>query len=247
MRLTSDQTAQYERDGFLMVRDLLTADEIAAFLAAQREPKPQAWRELGLRRHTADPHWRYLAMHPKISSVIAQLLNGPPRIVQTMFMDKRPDGGTGVALHQDVHYIRNEPETLMACWLALSDADRDNGGLCVVPRSHMRPIYETALPKDRREHAHWEKVYHMRGPDGRAWDEPMHSHEVQGLDLDEVVYLRVPKGGGVFFNDRTIHGSFANRSEDRPRLAFATHYVKDGTWVYRADIQETVLVEKGEK
>jgi len=41
----------------------------------------------------------------------------------------------------------------------------------------------------------------------------------------------------------TIHSSFANRSPDRQRRAFATHYVKDGTWVYRCDVQDTVAVE----
>lgn len=241
--LTSEQMADYKRDGFLVVQDLLTDEEIEVFIAESQKEKPEEWKGLGLRRYTADPQWKYLAMHPKISGIVRQLLNGDPRIVQTMYMNKSPDGGTGVALHQDAHYIRNEPNTLMACWLALSDTDRDNGGLCVVPGSHTRPLYETAPPQDDTEHAKWEKSYAMRGPDGEEWDEPMHSHEVQGLDMGEVVYLSVPKGSGVFFTSTTIHGSFANRSGDRPRLAFATHYVKDGTWVYRADIQETVLVE----
>jgi ectoine hydroxylase-related dioxygenase (phytanoyl-CoA dioxygenase family) len=41
----------------------------------------------------------------------------------------------------------------------------------------------------------------------------------------------------------TIHGSFANKSSNWPRLAFATHYVKDGTWIYRQDIQDTIEVQ----
>ena len=243
MTLTAKQITHYERDGFLMVCNLLTDAEIETFLAEDQKKKSEEWQSLGLRRFLVDSQWRYLATHPVISGIVSQLLEGNPRIVQTMFMNKQPDGGTGVALHQDTHYIRNEPNTLMACWLALNDTDRDNGGLCVVPGSHKRQLYETAPPKDDTEHAKWAKSYEMRGPDGEVWDEPMHSHEVQGLDLDELVYLSVPKGGGVFFTSRTIHGSFANRSGDRPRLAFATHYVKDGTWVYRADIQETVIVE----
>lgn len=63
------------------------------------------------------------------------------------------------------------------------------------------------------------------------------------LDPQSIVRLTVPKGSGVFFIGMTIHGSFANRSSDRPRRAFATHYVKDGTWVCRCDVQETVAVE----
>jgi hypothetical protein len=40
----------------------------------------------------------------------------------------------------------------------------------------------------------------------------------------------------------TIHGSFANRSDDRPRPAFATHYVHEDTWLFRCDVQDAVLV-----
>ena len=54
----------------------------------------------------------------------------------------------------------------------------------------------------------------------------MHSHQVVGLDLDEIQYLSVAKGSVVSFTSMTIHGSFANKSSNRPRLAFATHYVK---------------------
>lgn len=240
--LTQDQIIQYEKDGYLVVEGLLTASEVETFLAEETKEKPQEWKGLGLRRYTVDPQWQLLATHPKISGIVGQLMQGQPSIVQTMYMNKSPEGGTGVALHQDTHYIRNEPNTLMACWLALSDTDKENGGLCVVPGSHKRPLYETAAPKDDSEHAAWEKVYQMRGPDGQEWDEPMTSHEIQGLDPSEIVYLSVPKGSGVFFSSMTIHGSFANRSGTRPRLAFATHYVKEGTWVYRTDIQETVPV-----
>ena len=40
----------------------------------------------------------------------------------------------------------------------------------------------------------------------------------------------------------TAHGSYANESQDSERLAFATHYVREDTWIYRRDIQETVPV-----
>ena len=53
-----------------------------------------------------------------------------------MYMDKKPKGGIGVALHQDTHYIRNDPNTLMACWIALSKTEPENGGWYVVPGSH---------------------------------------------------------------------------------------------------------------
>ena len=236
--LTPPQTAAYRANGFIQVPNLLTGREIDTFLDAEAGTKPPEILELGLRRHTADPQWRYLSSHPGVAGIAAQLLGGGPMIVQTMYMAKAPGGGTGIALHQDAHYIRNEPDTLMACWLALSDTDRSNGGLCVAAGSHLAPLRKTRPPQDGREHASWVKDYAMRGPDGREWTETMHSHEVAGVNLDELTFLTVPRGSGVFFNGRTIHGSYANRSRGRPRLAFAVHFVKEGTWVFRRDIQD---------
>ena len=48
----------------------------------------------------------------------------------------------------------------------------------------------------------------------------------------------------VFFTGMTIHGSFANRAVNRPRKAFATHYVAEGTWLPRVDIQATIPVDE---
>lgn len=64
--------------------------------------------------HTVDPQWQYLANHPRVVGIVEQLLGGNPMIVQSMYLDK-PTGGQGIALHQDLHFIRNEPNTLMAC------------------------------------------------------------------------------------------------------------------------------------
>ena len=240
--LTKEQLAAYRMDGFVQVPDLLTPPEIDAFLEAQAETVAPEVLELGLRRHTGDPQWRYLASHPRVSGIASQLLDGPPMIVQTMYMAKAPRGGTGIALHQDAHYIRNEPGTLMACWLALSDTDSSNGGLCVAAGSHLAPLRNTRPPQDGSEHASWVKEYAMRAPDGREWTETMHSHEVAGVSRDELTFLTVPRGSGVFFTGRTIHGSYANRSAGRPRLAFAVHYVREGTWVFRRDIQDLARV-----
>ncbi len=243
LALTPEQAAAYRANGFVQVPDLLTPREIGTFLEEEAETKPPEILELGLRRHTADPQWRYLASHSRVAGFAAQLLGGPPMIVQTMYMAKAPKGGAGIALHQDAHYIRNEPGTLMACWIALSDTDRNNGGLCVAAGSHLAPLRKTRPPKNSSEHASWVKDYAMRGPDGHEWSETMHSHEVAGVHPDELTFLTVPRGSGVFFTGGTIHGSYANRSRGRPRLAFATHYVREGTWIFRRDIQDLTPVE----
>ena len=48
----------------------------------------------------------------------------------------KPPGARGQALHQDNFYLRVQPGTCMAAWMALDDCDEENGCMQVVPGSH---------------------------------------------------------------------------------------------------------------
>ena len=130
----------------------------------------------------------------------------------------------------------------MACWIAMSDTDAENGGLCVVPGSHRHGRYSTHKNPNAAEHDAWEIEYLMRDRAGKEWTQRMVSFEIDGLNHDDVEKLTVPKGSGVFFDGHTIHGSYANRSPHRVRRAWAVHFVKEGTWLFRADVQDLTPV-----
>lgn len=230
---------RYAADGFLVVPGLLSREEVEGFVAYEAGCDP-AFRER-LDNHTRDARWRAVAAHPRVAGAVRQILGGDPMIVQTMYMVKRPaEPGKGTALHQDSHYLPNEPNTLMACWLAMGDTDGENGGLCVVRGSHRGGLQGTHKAGDAHEHQVWESEHLMRDRTGREWMQKFYSFEIDGLDRAAVVELEVPAGAGVFFTGLTIHGSYANRSAGRVRRAFATHFVARGTWVFRADVQNTV-------
>ena len=85
MNLSPRQIESYQTDGYLTVENLLSAGEVESFLAHERArggPAPG-----GIRAHTMDSQWRYLATHANVAGIARQLLGGPPRIVQTMFLD----------------------------------------------------------------------------------------------------------------------------------------------------------------
>ena len=242
--LTAEQIGRYHADGYLIVPDLLSASEIDAFL--EHEARHKVCATAGLHGHVKDRQYHYVATHPNIAGGASQLLGDVDvHIVQTMFLDKPARGGQGIALHQDSHYLPSEPNTLMACWVAMTDADPSNGGLCVVPGSHKGPLRATHQTQNDKDHVSWVTEYPMRDRDGREWKQKMYSFEITDLDPATVVRLTVPRGAGVYFTGMTIHGSFANQSADRPRIAFATHYVAEGTWLFRRDVQETMKVEMG--
>jgi phytanoyl-CoA hydroxylase len=237
--LTAEPVERYRDEGYLVVPDLLSDAEINAFLAAASRPQPEPY---GLHGHLKDAQYHVLATHPRVVGIVSQLLGGRPRIVQTMFLNKPAQGGKGIALHQDCLYLPNEPNTLMACWLALTDTDAANGGLCVAPGSHTGGLRSARKNEDAQEHASWEMQHLMRDRDGREWQQTMVSFQIDVAD-DALLRLTVPRGAGVFFTGMTIHGSFANRSDARPRPAFATHYIHENTWLFRGDVQDAVLVE----
>jgi phytanoyl-CoA hydroxylase len=237
VQLTAGQIGQYREEGFLIVPGLLSPGEVDAFVAYEAAQDPGCRDHLD--NHKKDAHWRTVAAHPSIAGGARQILGAGVMIVQTMYLEKYPAAeGKGTALHQDSHYLPNDPNTLMACWLAMSDTDGENGGLCVVPRSHVQGLYSTHKATNARDHQVWESEHLMRDRGGKEWKQVFYSFEIDGLERSSVMNLEVPKGAGVFFNGMTIHGSYGNRSAGRVRRAFATHFVAQGTWVYRCDVQD---------
>ncbi|MCE9591126.1 MAG: phytanoyl-CoA dioxygenase family protein [Planctomycetes bacterium] len=240
--LTPGQVDQFNRDGFLVVNNLLSPAEIAAYIEHQSKPRPKEWN-LGLQCHKADPMIKRLANHPNILSIVRQLVGGRARIVQSMPLDKAPAGGKGIPLHQDTHYLPCEPNTLMACWIAVTDTDAGNGGFCVVPASHKRGLHPTHWSQDPTQREEFETTYTMRDRAGKEWQVPMKRFEIDNLRQQDILPLTIPKGGGVFFHGMIIHGSFANPSPDRIRRAWAVHYVHEKTWLLRTDVQDAVMAE----
>jgi len=238
--LNAGQLDHFHTEGYVVVDDLLTEPEVRSFVEHLAEVSTGTY---GLHGHLNDPQYRFLATHPRVAGAAAQILDARVRVVQTMLIDKPPQGGKGIALHQDSHYLPNEPNTLMACWLALTDTDPENGGLCVVPGSHHYGLRTARKNEDIEEHASWETVHVMRDRDGREWSQTMVSFQITDVDPASVVRLTVPRGGGVFFTGMTIHGSFSNQSADRSRTAWAVHYVRENSWLYRQDVQEAMLVD----
>lgn len=240
-QLTAAEKERYRTDGYLLLHDLLRPEEVGRFVAYEARQEKE-WRSR-LDNHRRDAEWGAIASHPNVGGIASQLLGTIPWIVQTMYLEKSPaEEAKGTALHQDTHYLPNEPNTLMACWLALSDTDEENGGLCVLPGSHSGPLYATHRATSLKDHQVWESEHLMRDRQGKEWRETFYSFEIDGVDRSMMEFLTVPAGSGVFFAGMTIHGSYANRSASRVRRAFATHYVAEGTWVFRADVQEIVPV-----
>ncbi|TDD61351.1 phytanoyl-CoA dioxygenase family protein [Kribbella antibiotica] len=147
-----------------------------------------------------------LMLDSRILDVVMALI-GPPLGAQSMFYFK-PPGARGQALHQDNMFLRADPETCLAVWIAIDDVDAENGGLAVVPGSHRTELVcpETADLSESFTNAE------VPIPDGL--------HKVQ---------TRMKAGDVLFFHGSVVHGSRPNSSTDRFRRSLIFHYVPEAS------------------
>jgi ectoine hydroxylase-related dioxygenase (phytanoyl-CoA dioxygenase family) len=151
------------------------------------------------------PLAKHYMLHPKLHGILHDLLADEPLAVQSMFYFK-PPGARGQDLHQDDFYLRTKPGNCMAAWVAVDDADEENGGMVAVPGTH---VYDVQCPT-KSDPTQFFTTEHVEPPTGKA-----------------PVPVNLKAGDVLFFNGRVIHGSYPNTSPTRFRRAIIFHYVPE--------------------
>lgn len=107
-----------------------------------------------------------------------------------------------VPWHQDLGVLLPEADrsTILSCWVAMTDADEENGCMQVVPGSHRQDLYD------------------------HCPTEPQTGIPEHLLTLDDAMPLPMRAGSVLFFGQNLIHGSRDNVSEDRIRISMDLRY-----------------------
>lgn len=222
-RLTAEQLRTFNEDGYLVVKGLLTPDEVRLLTDTFMEMRasgpipgcfePKSAEEAGgdilkLYPRMMHPHrvndvaLRYL-LDDRLERILTDLFSEEPLAAQSMLYFK-PAGARGQALHQDNFFLKVEPGTCIAAWIALDPADRENGGLEVVPGTHRMDIF---CPEEADTEVSFTRDYVPVPP---------------GL---EAVPVDLEPGDTLFFNGQLVHGSQPNQTCDRFRRSFICHYI----------------------
>ncbi len=221
--LTEAQLQAFHEDGYVIIRSLFGADDVRTLLdnfmdmhaggaiPGCFEPKSDeaaAGDILKLYPRMMHPHRvNYLALRylldTRLEAILTDLFGEEPLAAQSMLYFK-PAGARGQALHQDNFFLKVEPGTCIAAWIALDPADRENGGLEVVPGTHRMDIF---CPEEADESLSFTRDCVPVPP---------------GL---EAVPVDMQPGDTLFFNGQLVHGSQPNRTTDRFRRSFICHYV----------------------
>ena len=141
--VTERWAEQWRRDGFLPVIDVLTPEEARqcrqAFDGLEREVGRDTAEVRILDRHLdVESVWR-LASHPRVLEAVEAVLGPDVMLLASNFFCKYPADERGerfVAWHQDVTYWGLEPPRAITAWIAIDDADVENGCMSVIPGSH---------------------------------------------------------------------------------------------------------------
>ena len=170
--------------------DLTSSDPLKRF---PRMIHMHRWDEISLR-------W---LLDTRIGSTLTALLGQEPFAVQTMLYFKPPQA-RGQALHQDQFYLRVQPGTCIAAWMALDPCDEQNGCLKAVPGSQDWPLLCTVKADTNQSFTD----VTVPVPEGT-----------------EVASLVMDPGDVLFFNGQLVHGSGPNHSTERFRRSLIGHYI----------------------
>jgi len=146
-------------------------------------------------------HW---LLDERLRRCLTAMLGREPYAAQSMLYFK-PPGARGQALHQDQYYLRVQPGTCIAAWLALDRCDEENGCLQLVPGSHKLPVL-CVVEADKSQ--------------------SFTDITVPVPDEMKPKPMVMEPGDLLFFHGQLIHGSYPNTSQDRFRRALIGHYIE---------------------
>lgn len=226
--VTPEQARQYDELGFFVMEDAFDADEVRAVdeAIAPRDEKVRAFLGempdgrfgvAGTDTQTIAPHLvarsevlRSFCAHPVLAGVCRDLVGDNVRLYWEQSVYKQPHSAEPVLWHQDNGYAYVEPQSYLTCWVALTDATRENGCVSVMPGVHRRGT-----------------LRHEETPIGfECWG-----------DESAAVHVPVRAGSVVVFTSLTPHYTARNTTDD-VRKAYIVQYAPDGAIARRGDPAE---------
>ena len=152
--LTKEQISSYQKDGYLIVKNFLSAEEVKKLQAIALEDGVMRTHAFDLNDQTGkktkltlwykpgNDTYGLLTRSDRMISSVDKLMEGnsPVCHFHSKLMQKEPKVGGAWEWHQDYGYwYKNEfllPEQMMSVMIAITDANKANGCLQVIKGSH---------------------------------------------------------------------------------------------------------------
>jgi phytanoyl-CoA hydroxylase len=220
--LTHDQVTEFRANGFLRVGKLLSDEDVEMLRDEYDRVFDDARRDGSFRNLAGEEPgtatemlqimqvcersmpFRRLLYDVEILDAVASLIGPNIQLFHDQALYKPAHHGDAVFWHQDNGYWKCLPANLVTCWLTLDDVTAENGAMHLLPGTHLG-----AMSHERGEK---EILFDLK-------DE---------VDASKAVVVDLPAGGAMFHHCQTMHYTPPNQTE-RPRRAFAIHFMPPGT------------------
>jgi phytanoyl-CoA hydroxylase len=206
--LTDEQGRFYEDNGYVLIKEFITAREAAGLraeahaIAERQGPTNATWSSVageGTKlEHSLDVQFRSAAftrllVDPRLTLLFTSLIGPNVQLHHNKMFIKPPERGSPFPMHQDYGYFPHRGNSMTAAILHLDAAPDAKGCVRLYPGSHKLGPLE-AIGQD-------------------------HHVDTDRFPLSEATPIEAEAGDLLVFNYLTIHGSGLNTS-DEPRTTW---------------------------
>jgi len=202
--LNSKQIKDYKDNGFVAPINVLSLEEVEK-IKQEIEHIEKKWPDelVGLGRnnvHYISPVFDEVCHNQKILDAVESIIGKDILVGGTTLFIKDPDKKGFVSWHQDAKYIGFEPYNWVTAWLAITDANEENGCMRMWSGSHMEKM---------REH---KDTYNKNNLLTRG-------QTVQNVPIEKTTPNILKAGQLSLHHPMIVHGSGPNKSNQR-RIGF---------------------------
>jgi ectoine hydroxylase-related dioxygenase (phytanoyl-CoA dioxygenase family) len=228
MTISATWRQDYRRQGFAVLRGLLSSNKIVAARIAYAAISKSAPTDLPIIdspllvmwQHVRGGFKRYLPLYDateffdlvadaEIIDAMTALCGGPVRLLETIVFNKPPGDGGALAWHQDVSFYPLSGGTQVSALIVLDPATKANGAVSFAVGSHKGDVMSAV-------------DLHSGAP--RANDLRATPKDPSAAGF-EVVTPDLKPGDVVLFHSHIWHGSGPNTTLDQPRRLVSIRYV----------------------
>ena len=203
-KLTAQELNHYKNKGYISPVDALTSIE-AKEIRDEIEEIEKKWPKAleGINRnyvHLISPVFNKVCLNKNILDAVESIIGKNILICGTTLFIKNPKEKGFVSFHQDAKYIGLEPHNWVTVWVAITDANENNGCMRMLSGSHKENL------------RHHEQKFDENNLLTRG-------QTIKNVSLDKTEPVILKSGQMSLHHPKIVHGSGLNYSDDR-RIGF---------------------------
>jgi non-haem Fe2+, alpha-ketoglutarate-dependent halogenase len=218
----------YRRDGFYSPVRVMSAADAQGYRAALEAHEAKLGQPLQSNmRHKTHLLFTWadaLVHHPKVLDAVEDAIGPDILCWTTTFFIKEANSPGFVSWHQDSTYWGLDPDEVITAWVAFTEVDEANGYMQVIPGSHKI---------DQLPHV---DTFHKDNLLSRGQEIAVE------VDVNKAVGLAMHAGEMSLHHIKLVHGSAANRTNDR-RIGLAIRYIP--TYVRQTKVRDSAMLVRG--